>query len=337
MAIAQGREPFIGVAVETTAGTAVAAVKYLPFVTCTIRGIHEPMEDDAAKGVRERVWGAITGRQRGEGDVEIYVDVENAAYLLYPALGSISSATASGEASVFEHTITRKSGSTPKTLTVTYNDTQDTRVFPYATINTLELSVSDGLATISANIISKFPETTASTASLSITEERILAFKDYTVKFGSGATGTAALADAEGNDPTLLRSFNLRVNNNAEAVYQSGNASAQDVTVSEFEVDGDYTLFFEDTTDRAHYETLLNGSDPVRAMIVTFTGDAIGSTSGGFNEEIEIRIPNFHLTDRTIDTAISGFITENPSFFAQYDPTEAKSIQVKVTNQTASY
>ena len=337
MAFAQGREPFIGVAVENTAGTPKTAVKYLPFVTCTIRGIHEPMEDDAAKGVRERVWGAITGRKRGEGDVEIYVDVENAAYLLYPALGSISSALATGESVVYRHVITRKSGSTPKTLTVTYNDTQDTRVFPYATMNTLELSVSDGLATVSANILSKFPETTSSTASQSITEERILAFKDYKVRFGSGATGAAALADAATNQPTLLRSFNLRVNNNAEAVYQSGEASAQDITVSEFEVDGDYTLFFQNTVDRSHYETMFSDGNKARAMIVTFTGDAIGTTGGANTEEIEIKIPNFHLTDRTIDTAISGFITENPSFFAQYDPSVQKSIEVKITNRTASY
>lgn len=332
MAIRQGREPFIGVGVENTAGTAAAVAKYLPFVTCTLRGMHEPMEDEAAKGVRERVWGAITGRKRGEGDVEIYVDVENAPYLLLPALGAVSSGTASGESAVYEHVITRKTGSTPKTLTIYYNDTQSTRKYTYGTVNTMEMSVSDGLATISANILSKFPS--SGTASLAITEERILAFKDYTVKFGNGATGTAALADAAGNTATKLQSFTLRVNNNAEAVYQSGEASCQDIALSQFEVDGDYTLFFESTTERDHYETLLDGANIVRAMIVTFTGDSIGN---GETEEIKIEIPNFHLRERNVDTAIAGFLTESPTFVAQYDPDEAVSIRITVTNTTASY
>lgn len=330
--IKQGREPYVGVGIESVAGTGVNASKYLPFVTCTLRGIHEAMEDEAAKGVRERVWGSIVGKKRGEGDIEIYVDVSNAPYLLYPALGTMTNNTNSVPAGVYNHVITRKTGSTPKTLSILYNDTQDTRKFTYATINSLELSVSDGLATISANILSKFP--TTGTASLSITEERILAFKDYTIKFGSGATGTAALAAAAAATATKVRNFNLKINNNAEAVYQSGDASCQDVAVGQFEVEGDYTLFYENTTDRVHYETLLNGSDPVRAMIVTFTGDTIGGSS---TEMIEIRIPNFHLKERTIDTALAGFITENPSFVAEYDPTELLSIKVTIRNEVASY
>jgi len=332
MTIRQGREPYIGVGIESTAGTAVVASKYLPFVTCTLRGIHEPMEDEAAKGVRERVWGVIGGRKRGEGDIEIYADVENAPYLLYPALGTMTTTTASGESVVYEHVIKRSTSSTPKTLTILYNDTQDTRAYSYAAINTLELTVSDGLATISANIISKFP--TTGTASLSITEERIFSFKDYTIKFGSGSTGTLALAAANSADATQVRSFTLRINNSAEAVYQSGDASAQDITVAQFEADGEYTLFYESTTDRAFYETLLSGGDAVRAMVVTFTGDSIGSAE---TEEIKIEIPNFHLSDRTVDTAIAGFITENPSFVAQYDPDELYSVKATITNQTASY
>jgi len=332
MTIRQGREPYIGVGIENTAGSAVVAAKYLPFVTCTLRGIHEPMEDEAAKGVRERVWGVIGGRKRGEGDVEIYADVENAPYLLYPALGSIITTTASGESAVYEHVITRSTSSTPTTLTILYNDTQDTRAYAYSAINTLELTVSDGLATISANVISKFP--TTGTASLSITEERVFSFKDYTIKFGSGATGTAALAAANSADATQVRSFTLRLNNNAEAIYQSGDASAQDITVSQFEVDGEYTLFYENTADRAFYETLLSGGDAVRAMVVTFTGDSIGNAE---TEEIKIEIPNFHLSDRTVDTAIAGFITENPSFVAQYDPDELHSVEITITNQTESY
>jgi len=330
-----GREPYVGIGVEGTPGTAVAAVKYLPFVTCTIKGVQTPIADEAAKGVRDKNWGAIVGQKHGEGDIEIYADAENSAYLLYAALGSKTTVTASGETAVWTHTITRKSSNPPKTLTVIYNDSQDTRKYAYSVINTLELNVSDGLASISANVLSKFPAT--GTATSAITEERILAFKDYTVKFGSGATGTAALAAAVSATAIPLSSFTLKINNNAEAQFLSGSNDAAQISVGEFEVDGDYVLFFESTADRVHYETMLSGAggtDPVRAMIVTFTGKAIGSAEF---EEIEIRIPNFYLKERSVDTAVSGFLTENPSFIATYDPTETKTIQVKITNKTHVY
>ena len=332
MAVKLGREPFLGIGIESSEGIAVAASKYLPFVTCTVRGIQEPIVDEAAKGTREKVWGAITGQKHGEGDIEIYADVENAAYLLYPALGSCSSGTASGESAVWEHTITRKASNPPKTATIIYNDTQDTRKYVYTAINTLELNVADGLATISANLISKFPS--SGTGSQAITEERILAFKDYTIKFGSGSTGTAALTAAASNTATPISSFTLRINNNAEVQYLSGDNDAAQISMGQLEIDGEYVLFYESTAQRAHYETLLTGSDAVTAMIVTFTGGSIGSAE---TEEIEIRIPNFHLSERGTDTAIAGFITENPSFVAEYDPDETKSIQVKITNQTESY
>lgn len=330
-----GREPYVGVAMENTAGTAETAVKYIPFVSCSLKGMQEPIADDAVKGVREKEWGAIVGKKHGEGDIELYVDVENAAYFLYAALGSKTTTTASGETAVWTHTLTRKNTNPPKTLTMHYNDGQDMRKYAYAVINTLELTVSDGLATLSCNILSKFPS--SSTGSLAITEERVMAFKDYTVKFGSGATGTAALTAAASASATPLSSFTLRINNNAEAQYLSGSNDAAQISMGEFEVDGEYLLFFESLTERNHYETLLSGgggTDLVRAMIVTFSGKSIGSAE---TEEIEIRIPNFYIKQREVDTAASGFLTENPSFTAMYDKTEAKSIQVKITNTENTY
>lgn len=332
MTVKLGREPYVGVGIEGTPGTAVPAKKYLPFVTCTMSGMQEPIADEAAKGVREKVWGAITGSKHGEGDVEIYVDVENAPYLLYPALGACSSGTASGESTVYEHILTRKSGNVPKALTVIYNDTQDVRKYSYAVVNTAELNVSDGIATISANFLSKFPA--SGTASAAYTEERILAFKDYTIKFGSAATGTLALVAAANATATKVRDFTLTINNNAEVQYLSGDNDAAQVSMGQLEIGGSYTLFYESTTERAFYETMLDSANPVRAMIVTFTGDSMGSAETG---EIKIEIPNFHLSERGTDTAVAGFITENPTFVAEYDPDEAKSIKITVTNETASY
>jgi len=321
MAIKIGRNQWLGVGIETTPGTAVDPAKYLPFTTCTLRQVIDVLDDEAAKGVRERNWGSVAGPNRGEGDIEILVDAENAPYLLIPALGSVSSTTASGETAVYEHTITRKNTNPPTTLTINYNDTVSTRKYTYAVVNTLELTVSDGLATMTAGILSKAP--VSGTGTKSITEETVLAFKDYTVKFGS------SLSDAATADPTKLSAFRLRINNNAEPQYLSGSNSPDSISMGQLEIEGDYTLFFENTTEQSAYE-----NQTKRAMIVTFTGASIGNSE---TEEIKINIPRFHIRERAMDTAPAGFITENPTFVVDYDSTEAKSIEIVVTNETSSY
>lgn len=317
MAISIGRKGFLGVALETTPGTAASPVnvKYLPYTTCTLHNVVEVLDDEAAKGIRERAWGSVAARTRGEGDIEIIADVENAPYLLIPALGSATSAVSDSETAAWEHTIRRKQGNPPQTLTLNFNNTVETRQFTYGTVNTCEISFSDGFVMISAGILSKAPAVGSGTKA--ITEERVLAFKDASIQFGTD------LADAAGNDPTPLSAFTLTINNNAEAHYLSGSSSPDHIALGQLEVGGNYTLFFEDTTERAAHEL-----QTPRAMIVTFTGATIGSET----EEIEIRIPKFHITDRGVDTAPAGFVTENPTFVCDYEK-GSYSVQVKITNE----
>ena len=89
MSIHIGRKGWLGIAFETAVGVGGDnPVKYLPWTECTLHNVVEVLDDEAAKGVRERAWGSVAARTRGEGDVEILLDVENAPYLLYPALGT---------------------------------------------------------------------------------------------------------------------------------------------------------------------------------------------------------------------------------------------------------
>jgi len=325
MTVKIGRESHLGVGFENNAGQGVPATKYLPFTTCTLRGVQEPLVDEAARGIRERVGGSVSGPTRGEGDIEILVDAENTPYLIIPALGSVS--TVAGTGSSYVHTITRKASNAPKTVTFIHYDGVQTREFTYGTVNTLELSVSDGLATLAASVLSKMPST--GTSSKSITSETVLGFKDYNLYLGDTYSTLKADVLAGTATATSLTAFSLRLNNNAEVHHVSGSADVDHIGIGQFEVEGDYTLFFEDTTHQGYYQDLTK-----KALIVQMIGSAI---SGGDYEEIFIGLPKVHFSDRTIDTSIAGFMTENPSFVAEYDTTEAKSIEVIVTNETSSY
>jgi hypothetical protein len=324
MSISIGRRAWLGVAIEASPGSAKAAAKYLPFLTCTLRGVQEPLVDESAKGLRERVGGSVLGPKRGEGDAEILLDVENAPYLIYPALGVCSSTQITTNS--YTHTITRIASNTPKTLTLIHDNIAEIRKFVYGVVNTLEISVSDGLARATAGILSKFPAT--GTGTKAITSETVLSFKDYKLYLGTTYSTLKAQVLGGTGVPTKITNFTLRINNNAEAQHVSGDNDVDSITLGQLEVDGEYTLFFETTTERAAYEALTK-----RALIVQFIGGAIGSDY----EEIFIGLPLVHLRERAIDTAIAGFMTESPTFVAEYDTVEAKSIEVLVTNNTVSY
>jgi hypothetical protein len=320
-----GRKGFLGVAIEETPGTGKTPVKYLPYDSCTLNNVVEVLDDEAAKGIRERAWGSAAVKERGEGEIQIKMDVENLPYLLYPALGSKT--TTNTTASVYEHTLTRKAANPPVTATFNYYDTVEKREFSYGTINTLELSFTDEWVNATANILSKKP--TSGTGNSSITEESVLAFKDANIYFGTDLSTAESNYESDTNS-IKLSAFTLNINNNGEAHYLSGDSSPDHIAIGQFEAGGNYTLFFEDTTERDAHE-----DQTKRAMVVSFKGSEIDSS--GEYEEILIKIPQFHITERAIDTAPAGFVTENPTFVADYNSDAGKSIEILIRNSTESY
>ena len=318
-----GRKGWVGVALESSAGVGGnTPVKYIPYTAQTLHNVVDILDDEAAKGIRERAWGSAVARTRGEGDITLLLDVENAPYLLYPALGNMSSYYAGG--GVYKHHLTRKASNPPRTLCLNINDTVGTRIYHYVTVNTAEITFSDGWIELTCGILSQAPSAGAGT--LAVTEETVMAFKDAKIYFG------ATLAAAEINytndtNSQPLSAFRLTINNNAEAQYVAGSSSPRQISMGQLEIGGDYTLFFEDTTEQSTHE-----SQDKRAMIISFTGGTIDSLT----EEILIKIPQFHITDRGIDTAPAGFVTENPTFVADYDSTDG-SISITITNSTEDY
>jgi len=319
-----GRRGWVGVALETSAGTGGdTPIKYLPYTSQTLHNVVDVLDDEAAKGIRERAWGSVAAMTRGEGDISVLLDVENAPYLLFPALGNMSSSCVEG--SVYQHILTRKASNPPTTICLNINDTVGTRRYHYGTVNTCELTFSDGWAEVTANILSQAPS--AGSGTLSVTEETVMAFKDAKIYFGS----TFKIAQdnyTNGTNAKALSAFRLTINNNAEAQYTAGSSSPNQISIGQLEIGGDYTLFFEDTTEQAAHE-----DQGQRAMIIAFTGSSIGSTS---TETLLIQIPKFHLTDRGIDTAPAGFVTENPTFVGDYD-SDNGSIVIKIINETQTY
>lgn len=316
MSISIGRLGSVGVGIETTPGTPVAADVYLPYTENSVREMHEPIEVTSSNASRAMDIDSVGGKKWGEGDIAINADIHNSGYLWLLALGN--EITTAGTPNNHEFYATF-SGNTPKTATLIYTRgiSNDVRRFSYSAIDELTFEVEDGLATMTASFMTKFPDTT-SAQTPTTTSGTVLAFKDYFVQFGSTLTEAAAAATTPIND------FSLTISNNLEVVHRSGSQQVSFIKNKGLRVTGNYTIFFEDSDVRDYYGNLNK-----RAMILT--------ASGNNNESLRIRIPRFSYRDAEIEAGLDDFYTISSEWTAEdIVDSGARLVDVRLQNDKST-
>jgi len=321
MSLTQGRKGFIGLGKETTPGDPVTPTVDIPFTEQSLNAKHEPIGDVAAKGIRDGEYGSVSGKKWGEGNFKVTVDETNIGYLLDMIFGTVSApAAVSGD--INDHTFSRNNSNTPQTYSVILDRQIDKKLFPYAVANSMELSFSDGLVTLSADIMSKFPVTSVS-GTLTVVSGHLYAWKDALVKFGSNLT-------AAGNaQETQVSEFTLNIENNATPTWRSGSQEPATINVGTFRVYGSYKLFFESTS---HLDKFRNKD--YQAMIIELQGRELTT---GYNEFLKFNIPKFRINESLVDTPLDDYNTITVTFEAEYDSTTSKMIDSVLRNEVASY
>jgi len=310
MAITIGRLGYLGFACESTPGTYVSPVVFLPFTDVSLRGHHEPLEIIASKASRLMDKDSVVGKKWGEGDIKINLDVVNSGYLWKVALGNELLETGTPNKHTFYTTV---SGNTPKTASIVFGRDTDVEQYVFAAIDELTMEISDGLASLTASFQSKFP-TTGTSQTPTTTSGTVFSFKDMEVRFGTD------LATAEAASATAVNELSLTIANNLEVIHRSGSSDVSTIRTKGFRVSGSYKLFFDSETDKNAYYALNK-----RAMEIKFTGNA--------NEELKIRIPRFRLSEGEISTGLDDFFVINAEFVAEdYVDAGCRLIDVQLLN-----
>lgn len=314
-----GRKGFLGVAKETTPGAGLAATDWAPFIQNTLHGVQQPIPDESARGVRDKNYGSVIGKEFSEGDVEFNLDYSMAGYFLSAAYGTSTPVTSNG---VTTHTLSRNNSNQPYSLTLTNDRVVDRQYYRGCVVDKLELKVADAFATAKASIKGFFPRTTAS--GVAVTASGNLAtWANYNVYFGT--TPSVALTNA----PTRMSDYSLVIENQADTTWRSGSNEPITIDVKEFLVSGNYTLFFENTTDRDAYYNLTK-----QAMAVQFLGNGIG------NQQVETLTLNFYqirLDTFVLETGLANFFAEKVKFIAEYNQSAAKTSDGTLINANANY
>ena len=322
MAKTAGRQVEVGLGIEATPGTAVAETIFLQHTAFSMQGIVEKELFVSARGIRNQSSNSMIKRKYSGGSISVIPNVVNAPYMFALALGSLSSAVAGGETVIYEHTITvQNTNASMLTATITVAEGAiQTAQYTNVVVNTLNLEVSDGYATMTAELLGQFPTTDTQTESY--TQETEFAYHNYVAKFGT------SVSNANSGSATPLKGFTLNINNNVQ-LDEAFLSGSNEVTASGFvagplEITGSYSLHFEDATELAKYK-----ANTKNAMVIAFTGASIGVSD---TEEINIALGKLILTDAPIEYNLDGLLILNQAFTVEHDATDVE-ITVVVTNE----
>lgn len=320
-----GRLGYLGLAIESTPGTPQGSPSvFLPFTENTLEGQHDPISDISSRATRIKEAGSVRGRQYGQGSVTIYLDSINTGYLLKMALGQEANTQLNASPPVYDHLMyPTVSGNTPTTATLWSYKGVDVEQYSYASIDTLEIEVSDnGIATAKATVKAKFPTTGASAPTLTTTSGTLFTWKDLSLLFGS----TVQVAQVA--TPTKVTNFKCQIMNNVKLDYKSGSASPDTLVMGQLEVKGSYMLFFENTTDRDNYFALNKQS-----MIMSMAGAGLGV---GFSERLQLVFKKVRIHNMTYDTGLDNLFAITCEFVAELDQVQAGYVESTVRNQKST-
>lgn len=323
MSVKTGRLGWVGIALETTAGVPVNPADYVPFLESSLDVRMTPLPDVAARGIRdEQSENSQLGKNWGEGSLRVNLDPSLSGYLLGMAMGTFGSPVSEGSG-VYTHTMTRNNTNAPKTASIIFDRVQDRQLFPYAVINSLEATFEDGLAELNASILSRAPVASVS-GSITTTSGTLFAFRHAQIQFGADVPTAIASSTF-----IPLRSFNVTINNNAEAQFVAGNRNADSIISKNFNVSGTFRLAFENNTQRDAFNALTK-----QAMVVTFTGGGIG---GGMYEFVKFRFYKIRFENYSVSVPNDDYVSEEISFVAEYDSTNTTTLDVQLRNRKSSY
>lgn len=322
MAKTGGTQVTVGLGIESYAApnVAVAETHFIQWADLSMQSVSEKALFTSARGIRNTASNSMIKRRYSQGSVGFVPNVKNMPYALSLALGSVSSSTVSDSA--YTHTFTvNNTNATPRTATFTVKEGSiETVQYTNCVCDALAFEVSDEYAKCTLDLIGGFAGT--DTVSESFSQETEFAYHQYTAKFGT------SLSNASGNSATPLKSFKLNIKNNVqldEAFLSGANTiSSGNLVNGRLEITGSYSLHFSDTTELAKYQ-----ANTKNAMIITFTGALIGSSS---LETIQFKLGKIVLTKEPVEYNIDGILVLNQEFTVEYDATDLEMTAIVINN-----
>lgn len=320
MSLDIGRKGWIGVGLQSGAQVPAAIADYVDFISNTLTGTQNQLDVDHATGNRDRLFSTVQGTRMSEGDISLYADSTKLGYFVVGALGAVQ--TVSLGSGVYRHTITRNNSNDPQYLTITSDRVKDRQLYADVAVSKFTLQVGTELVQSTSTLVGQFPQTTTS-GTKTTTSGSIFSFANTQFAYSTTISG------AQSATPLKPHDFKLTIDNHSEAVFAHSQNNPRSINHKQFEASAEFTLYFENTTDRDAYY-----NQSKQAASFELIGNGIG---GGNNESLTF---NFYKTSTktfSIETGLDNFFAEKNSIVSEFDTSTQRTVDAVIVNNKSLY
>ena len=325
----RGEDINIGLGVETVRGTSVAPGVFIPGKTPA--GVSVDVDKTLIKETRASKvssQGSEITRISAGGNLEFNLRVSSIGYLLKSLLGSVISAVAGGESTVYDHTfgILPNNPQHPSlTLALSKPGIQDYE-YPLALVKTLEIRTPvNDLINATAGFIAQKENSHAAYSPVFVSNDYYFRHQDVTIKLANNVAGLGAAV------PIKVRDFKFTIDNKARFNQNVSELNPSDVLADIFNLEGEIQL---DLTDTSFHDIFTSGSYKALQLKMVRSDIIIGATS---NPAINITLPKVSFESFNEKRKIDDIVEQTIKFMAHYSLSDAMAIQALVTNEKANY
>ena len=319
-----GRTGAIGIGIEASKGTPVAAQYWIPVEGYSYDDKVEKIKNESALGRIEEMNASNIIKRWGEGDYDGKIFLNSVGAELVALFGQSPTSVQRAVTGVYDHSFALLNNNNHKSLTLAYKDAVEEESFPFAMIDSWSLEVaSDDYVRRTVSLIGKKSGAASHTPAFVNEVEFIPSQVSFKM-----ATNQAGLAAASAINVTH---FSMEVKKNVETIHVLGSDEPQDIVNKQFNVTGSIDLYFED----ASYKTIVM-SDLKKALRIQMK-DLTTDLGTGHNPELY-----FDLNQVTFDEYERTWSSNDPlaqtlSFEALFSMADVAMISARLTNRIASY
>ena len=242
--------------------------------------------------------------------------------LLKAALGTLNTATASGESAVYEHTLTVKNDNDHPAYTIVCKDGIAAEYSAYSMLNKLSFECdARGLLMFDAEFVGR--TLTSTTATPAYTTDHIWKGSQGSIKLATDLSGLGAASAVK------FHHLSLSIEKDLKQHQSFGSNTLEQNLNGPLKISGELQLLHSANTYR---DLSVAGTD--KAMRISFAGDSIGNAE---TTEVQINLAKCVIKEWDLSDGNDDLQIETIRFEAQYDMDEGtpQMVNVVLTNANA--
>jgi hypothetical protein len=320
-----GRLTSIGIAREATRGTGIASQYWVPVRELDFDDKVEYINNDSGFGRIEENTDSQIQQLYAEGSYGGKIFDRSVGVELCALFGAVPSSVQRGATGVYDHTWALTNTNQHSSMTVNIDEGNYDARYSLAMINSWQLeAVLDDYVRRTINLISK--KSAAATNTPSYTDENEFIPKHIVFKLATN------LAGLDGASAINIRSFNIEINKNAEALYVLGSQEPSDIVNKQVAISGSIEAYYDDITTFRNF-VFANTRRAMRIDIVN-TDVTIG---GSHNPALRFDLANVRFGEFERGWDNNDVMTQTINFDAMFSIADSSMISGRLTNLVAAY